>query len=288
MEINSRYMSFAFCKNKLNSPLLFILSFLLGSIGSTSCKKQETSEFTDTPIIESYLQPGNYFTVNIRRQIPFSDNVKYSSDDINNLAPEVRYNNLSYTLTPLGEGKYIDSTIILSAGNSFDLSFQFNSKKVTAYTYVPSKPASVSQSATEMHLTKIDSTFTGPQSGITQPDPVIISWDNPEKSYYLIVIENIETNPEPVRDFGTGTPPANRFRKSPTNFSVEEINSREFQYFGTYRIILFHVLPDYAALYNQSNTSSQNLSNPSTSIVNGYGIFTGLNSDTLYVEIIRQ
>jgi hypothetical protein len=59
----------------------------------------------------------------------------------------------------------------------------------------------------------------------------------------------------------------------------------DFQYYGTHRIILYHVLPDYATLYDSNSTSSQNLSNPSTSILNGYGIFTGLNSDTLFVEV---
>jgi len=60
------------------------------------------------------------------------------------------------------------------------------------------------------------------------------------------------------------------------------------EYFGTYRVIIFHVLPDYAKLYEQTNSSSQNLTNPSTSIENGYGIFTGLNSDTLYIEVVEN
>lgn len=53
-------------------------------------------------------------------------------------------------------------------------------------------------------------------------------------------------------------------------------------------IILYHVLPDYASLYEENTTSSKNLTNPSTSITNGYGIFTGLNSDTLYIDAEEQ
>ncbi len=120
------------------------------------------------------------------------------------------------------------------------------------------------------------------------PDPVKITWDNPDGSYYLIVVENLETTLEPIRDFGGKEPPGHRFKKSPTNSSSEEIREMDFQYFGMHRIILNHVLPDYAALYKQSSTSSQNLTNPSTSITNGYGIFTGLNSDTLYLNIKKQ
>ena len=119
----------------------------------------------------------------------------------------------------------------------------------------------------------------------TMPDPVKLSWTNNDASYYLVVIENIESSPEAIFNFGTKTPPGNRFRKQPVTSSGLEIRSQEFQYFGTHRLILFHVLPDYANLYNQSGTSSQNLTNPASSISNGYGIFTGLNSDTLYIEV---
>ena len=260
--------------------------FLMVIILITSCKKKEVSEFTDTPIIESYLEPGNYLNVKISRQIPFSSNVSYSSDDINNLNVQVTSNNSTHTLHPLGNGKYIDSSVTVSEGANYNLSFQFNSKNIKAYTYVPSKPASVTQSVTEISIQKRDST-SGPPTG-TQPDPVKITWSNPDNSYYLIVVENIESNPEPIRDFGNNSPPPFAFRKSPTNSSSEEIRAMEFQYFGTTRIVLFHVLPDYAALYNQSSTSSQNLTNPSTSITNGYGIFTGLNPDTLWLEVKKQ
>jgi hypothetical protein len=101
-------------------------------------------------------------------------------------------------------------------------------------------------------------------------------------------VENVESSPEAIRNFGNNAPPSNIFRKQPTNSSSEEIRAMEFQYFGKTRILLFHVLPDYAALYDQSSTSSQNLTNPSTNIKNGYGIFTGLNADTLWLNVKKK
>jgi hypothetical protein len=51
-------------------------------------------------------------------------------------------------------------------------------------------------------------------------------------------------------------------------------------------IIPIHlVLPDYASLYDRTTSSSQNLTNPSTGITYGYGIFTGLNADTLDMTV---
>lgn len=261
-----------------------IFIFILLVVLIIGCKKEENQEFTDTPIIESYLKPDSFFNVIVSRQIPFSSDVNYSSDDINNLAVNVVYNNVTCLLKPIGNGKYIDSTLIVKEGDQYNLSFNYNSKNVTAYTYIPSKPINVTQSESIIYIERMDST-SGPPSSGTMPDPISITWDNTDDSYYLVIVENMESTLDPIRDFGDKEPPGNRFKKSPTNSSSEEIRAMDFQYYGTHRIILFHVLPDYAALYEQNSTSSQNLTNPSTSIVNGYGIFTGLNSDTLYIEV---
>lgn len=251
------------------------------------CNKDENKEFTDWPIIEAYVEPGNFLTVTVTRQIPFSTDVDYSSDDINNLSINVLRNNVSYMLTPLGNGKYIDSSMTTAEEDNYTLTFLFNSKNVSAYTYIPTKPTNVTQSATEIIIEKMD-TASGPPNMGTQPEPIKITWDNTDGSYYLLVVENMETTLVPIRDFGDKEPPGHRFRKSPSNLTMEEIRPMDFQYYGMHRIILYHVLPDYAALYDQNSTSSQNLTNPSTSIVNGYGIFTGLSSDTLFLDVKEE
>jgi hypothetical protein len=262
----------------------FILLFLIVYIGFTACNKTDNLEFTDSPIVESYLLPGDYGRVKVSRQIPFSANVKYSSDDINALLIEITHNNISKTLTPLTDGQYIDSTLIIVEGDRYDLSFNYNSKNVTAYTKVPSKPKNFAQSVTSISLEKMDST-SGPPSMGSMPDPISLTWDNNDGSYYIVVIENMATTLIPIRDFGDRERPGNMFKEPPTTSSGLEIRAMEFQYFGRHRLILYHVLPDYASLYSENQTSSQNLTNPSTSIMNGYGIFTGLNSDTLYINV---
>jgi len=255
---------------------------------AAGCKKEENSEFTDTPIIESYLEPGSAMNVKVSRQIPFSSDVSYSSDNIDALNVNVLYNGTTYPLSPLGGGQYTNSSLIVTEGGEYTLSFNYNNKNVSAQTYIPSKPLNYTQSVTQIAIARMDSTSGPPSSGVTMPDPVTLSWTNTDGSYYIVLIENIETTLDPIRDFGDATPPGNRFRKTPTNSSSVEIRAQEFQYYGTHRLLLYHVLPDYASLYNQSSTSSQNLTNPSTSITNGYGIFTGMNADTLMIEVTEQ
>ena len=261
--------------------IIFGLVLFSGFLG---CTKTNNSEFTDSPIVESYLLPGDYPRVKISRQIPFSSSVNYSSDDINALSIQITHNNISSTLTPVGEGQYVDNTLKVIEGERYDLSFVYNLKNVTAYTKVPSKPLNFTQSVTSISLEKRDST-SGPPSMGSMPDPISLTWKNDDGSYYIVVIENIATTLVPIRDFGDRALPGNIFKKPPTTASGLELRSMEFQYFGKHRLVLYHVLPDYASLYSENQTSSLNLTNPSTSIMNGYGIFTGLNSDTLYITV---
>jgi len=264
-----------------------IIPVLLFSAGFLSCNKSENGEFTDTPIVESYLRPGEFPQVKVTRQIPFSTNVTYSADDLNSLSIRISNSTTSAILKPSGDGLYTDSTFSISEGQRYDLSFVYNAKTVSAYTKVPSKPVNYKESVTSMGLVKTDSTSGRPNFG-TMPDPLNLTWDNSDGSYYIVVIENMAATLVPIRDFGSRVPPGNRFKKAPTTASGLEIRPMEFQYFGKHRLILYHVLPDYASLYSETQSSSQNLTNPSTSIMNGYGIFTALNSDTLFINIYQS
>lgn len=261
--------------------------FLLLVITSFSaCTKRDSSEFTDTPIVESYLRPGDYLTLNVSRQIPFSSDVRYSSDDIDNLNVNITIHDSVHSLTPLGNGEYIDNSLIVKEGESYYLSFKYNQRNVSAAAYIPSKPTNFTQSVKAIYVDRMTATSGPPSGGMgAMPVPVTLTWDNDDASYYIVIIENMETTLDPIRDFGDETPPGNMFKKSPTTSAGIELRAQEFQYFGRHRIILYHVLPDYASLYSENSTSSQNLTNPSTSIINGYGIFTGLNADTLYLNV---
>jgi hypothetical protein len=271
----------------MNRRILFIELLLI--LVLAACSKRDNSEFTDTPVIESYLQAGDFINIQVSRQIPFSSEVVYSSDNIENLGINVKNGDQAHMLTPVGNGNYIDSSLVIKENETYELSFTFNSKNVSAYTRIPYKPLNFTQSDYSISVTRMDSTSGPPAGGPgSMPEPVTLKWDNDDESYYIVVIENMEATLDPIRDFGDDGPPGNIFKKPPTTSSGLQLRPQEFQYFGKHRLILYHVLPDYASLYSDKTTSSQNLTNPSTSIVNGYGIFTGLNSDTLYLDVIEN
>jgi hypothetical protein len=264
----------------MNTRLWFII--LISIITLVSCEKRN-APFTDIPVIESYLSPGFHPVVKISRQIPLSSDAEYSPDNINSLVIKLMMDNKDQYLTPAGGGVYTDTSLIVS-GKEYQLSFEYNSKIVSASTSVPLKPENFTASGKSIAVTRMSSGSFG-MGSFYMPEPLYLTWANEDASYYIVVIECIENVLDPVREFNDSLPSGNMFRKKPVTSRGIEIRPQEFQYFGKHRIILFHVLPDYASLYDEKISSSQNLTNPSTSIANGYGIFTGLNSDTLFIQV---
>ncbi|WP_332368583.1 hypothetical protein [Spirosoma telluris] len=118
-----------------------------------------------------------------------------------------------------------------------------------------------------------------------------LTWKNSTSDYYYVVVNTVEANPVPIIS-NTGstsvTIPTRQFQSEPQQYDNTTIQSQSFQYFGVYRVVLFHLNPDYAALYKQNSTSTQNISTPPSSITNGLGLFTGINTDTLYVTVKEQ
>jgi len=250
---------------------------------SLSCDKLE-APFTDTPVIESYLRPGETPVINVSRQIPFSSDAVVSEDDISALEISLTYGDGTHILVSEGDGVYSYPDTI-KEGEEFILSFMYNSKSVVATTSIPAKPGNFVISDDEVSVVRMTSESMPSMGSYGSMEPLSLTWDNEDDSYYIVVIECIEEILDPVREESDSIPPMQMFRKKPTTSQGIEIRPQEFKYFGKHRIILFHVLPDYASLYDEKISSSQNLTNPSTSISNGYGIFTGLNSDTLFVQV---
>ncbi|MGC8802585.1 MAG: hypothetical protein ACP5PS_02250 [Bacteroidales bacterium] len=56
-------------------------------------------------------------------------------------------------------------------------------------------------------------------------------------------------------------------------------------YYGHNYVILYHLNPEYAALYKFSGNTSLNIKEPTSNIVNALGIFTGINADTLNIYV---
>ncbi|MDP2724492.1 MAG: hypothetical protein Q8O72_17205, partial [Bacteroidales bacterium] len=63
----------------------------------------------------------------------------------------------------------------------------------------------------------------------------------------------------------------------------------QFSFFGRYQIVLSHINPEYARLFETlSQSSLEGLTEPESNVINGKGIFTSYNSDTLWIDVLEE
>jgi uncharacterized protein DUF4249 len=185
---------------------------------------------------------------------------------------------------------YTEVQPALIPGDTFRLQVELNEESLSALTVIPGEPPGVSMSSTSVYVPRVDDMRE--LQGVEMPDPVELTWDNPEAKYYFLDIQNIESypisiKPDPPAD-RPGLPEGVSFQMitEPTNDNFAYIDMRELEYFGTHRIIFTSVNEEYVYLYNSLNQDSRELNEPYSNISNGLGIFTAFNSDTLYLEVI--
>jgi hypothetical protein len=270
-------------------PALWLLSGLI-LIALGQCTIDDQLAFDDIPVVESYLTLNKPVSIQVTRKTPYEDNVKLSGDVIDALQIKIKYNGVERLIPSVGGGVFTDSKFFPVEGVNYNLEFNFNNQVVTSSTQIPSKPVNFQQSVSKITIPTM--TFSGgrPTGGsFKMPDPVKLTWSNTAQDYYLLVTENAESSPVAIYEINDSTKiPGRIFRNEPTQASETEITSMNFQYFGKHRLILFHLNADYAALYKNTGTTSLNLTNPVTNIQNGLGIFTGINSDTLYLNVVKE
>lgn len=263
---------------------------LSGILLLSACEETAISSIdAETPVVSSYLYAGqslDSLRVTLSNSYAREDTQLLTLDE---LEISIIEGDNSYVLTPSGEGYYQQSALIIETEKSYNLAFEWKGATISASTFVPAKRA-VSLSTSLIEMEKITNTGGFPGGGFTEIDPIEVSWDNPEGDYYYVLIENLETNPEYVNDFLADLEEnlGQRFRRitEPDITDVYSIDPRrEITQYGTHRVIVFRVSPEYAALYQTSGTSSQSLTEPPSNIENGLGIFTGVSSDTLYFEV---
>ena len=271
----------------LKASNIILISAL--SILYFSCEQDSiTTLNSQTAVVDAYLFAGQPV-----EEVRITESFTYSNNDsllttLDDLTVQIMDESNIYDLVNTGNGVYQNKALIVEEDKNYTLSFEFNAELVQATTYIPiKKEASLSANTIDMEKIELDDFPFG--SGFTIPDPIEVTWDNQEGDYYYILVQNIEEEPEyinerladpdfPLRNFSFITEPAI------TDFYI--INpGQQIQQFGTYQIIVFRVNPEYAGLYEVSGATSNSLTQPPSNVENGLGIFTGVSSDTLLLEV---
>lgn len=267
-----------------------ILAIQIALFFLSACEKTALTTASDSigrPVIEAYLSPGQTPAVKITYQLAFG-----SADTlvrpIDNLQVFIETDGGTYPLNySVSDTAYLaNGSWQVEEGQTYRLRFDYNGGTVTAESVIPPKPEGFAASTGSIAIPQFS-----PGSGTfpTFPDPIELGWENTDGAYYLVVVENLETDPEAIfEDNGTtNRPPRPTFRSEPEQTNTFEIGFQNFQYYGTHRVVLFRLNAEYASLYDDNGNSSQNLTSPYSNVAGGLGIFTGLNADTLMVEVSK-
>jgi len=65
-------------------------------------------------------------------------------------------------------------------------------------------------------------------------------------------------------------------------------NALIMTHLGKHRVKVYRVNQEYADLYQSRNQDSRDLNEPLTNIVNGLGVFSAFNSDSVFFELKQQ
>ncbi|MDX1905761.1 MAG: DUF4249 family protein [Bacteroidia bacterium] len=251
-----------------------------------------TTEEPLSAVVAGFLVAGeNTLQIRLTSTIPY-DTVENPAVYLADAQPVLTIASQSYPLTYTDSGYFELRGVPLTAGDSCQLYFTFGDQVVSAAAKVPPKPEGLTLSTSKVYMYRIEEgsfDIEALQANMEQ-DPVEISWSQPGDAWFVVSVQNTAAEIDWVstlRRPGDST--------LYTRLSEAEISSSlalqagfELQQFGRYRVIVYRVNPEYAAMLLDTGGDGFTLEEPVTNIVNGKGLFTCLNSDTAYFEVIER
>lgn len=250
----------------------------------TSCEKNEDLSYWERPVVESYLIPGEDVLVKVYYQKGLNDTTTYG-ERVGGLNLSISNGSVTEQLQEDSTGYYsLHKSNFIKEGLSYSLAFGFNGKQVTAETIIPSKPEQFSIASTEIAIPEM----TFPPSSTTTFKSVRVSWENGIKDNYLLWFENQEDSPTAIDSRFSNFSGGHDVEINAGAVSYYDIQQMTFRFLGSYKAVLVHLNQEYVDMLNHNNTSSQNLTNPPTNVKNGFGIFTGMSTDTLSVTVVKE
>lgn len=232
----------------------------------------------DKVVVKGYLFAGHPVAISISKQLLYGA-TDTTTVPVTGLAVAIYDSKgAAYPLNGNEKGLYSSSSLIPVVGETYTLKFTYNGTSIEASTTIPAKPSGFSGSSS------IAVKPIGSETGPPSMSRAEYTWTNTSSSYFLMVVESITPNATPINDT-TEYEALPAFRISPTTGNSQSFMGRSFYYYGLHNVILFAINQEYVDLYEDTGNSSQNITSPPTNIKNGFGIFTGINSDTLKLTV---
>lgn len=244
-----------------------IWSFLLFA----SCQDEEIKP-KNSLVLEGYLFANSAVdNIKVSRLGGFGEFIE--NEPINDALVLIIFNNQPYLLekTAGSDGiySYTGNDLPILEGERYDIAVLHEGDTLFGSTTVPPKPAGLAQSSQAI------------KSGLFAQDSTTITtiW-NQNHDFWSPVIISMEQNPQEIPGneafrFSYSTPSSNPF------FEINRIN---LTYYGLNALIVYSVNEEYVILFDAENP--ENFFESPTNLVNGFGVFTAFNSDSLFFEVL--
>ncbi len=280
----------------------YIFPIFLASAFITCVEVNDAVNPGDKPIVEAYLAPGHTVSMKVSTEIPYTTDSAYAQPIEGLVISITGSDGTNYLLKEKENGVYESDTKLGEEGTIYSMQFLYRGRNISAETILPPKPTNFQMDSTVIHRVARDfSNGFQPGSGGFGPggfqqdfnSQISLSWNNPDNVYHFVAAQSLESNPVeitilPTNEGNFPQRPPRGFNNQPTQSDASSMRSQQFEYFGRYTIILYRLNPDYAALYENTSTTTQNIATPVSTIENGLGIFTGVNADTLILNVLRS
>jgi hypothetical protein len=260
-----------------------------------SCEKLSNSSNSSLLVLNGYLyQDEKIDSIYLVKSLPFSS-TDTVYEPVEGAISSISWNSRKYVLTDIGKGyySYEGSDLTVKIGETYSIDIEYNGTEITSSTKVP---ASTTIQPLINNIILIDTvrTFGPPQNGGSSSGDLQITWDNPDQSYFYVVIENADSTASSIvsgnSNFpgggGGSNPGISRMRSQPFIGNSYTISSGVLTKYGKHIIKVYSVNQEYANLYENRTQDSRTLSEPVTNVTNGLGIFTAFSyaEATFYVK----
>ena len=268
---------------------LLFFPIAISLIALSACEEENSFQVIDELTIEAYLHAdstassvllGKVIPLDTTATIPLEEELfPVIIDEEGNTFP------LQSTEDP---GRYENRGLTLQSDVNYRIEVIYNNSLVTASTYIPQAPTNGELSTNELVRLQINDINDLLNQG--QGEPIEVRWGAEPNTYYFVSVQNIELDPVPIttlfEEEDIETLRAG-FTTEPFIGNSYAITPFDITHFGTYKVTIFRVNPEYVLLYEDPSNGAAGLNEVRTNVENGFGIFTGINSITLYFEVVQ-
>ena len=231
---------------KTVNKIIYVLCIIINS----SC--EDISDFDpgeSKPVVEAFLYEGESVDdIYLKKTVPFNNESKSGSEIISDAIITISGNGQDFILTPVIDqpGRYIydGNDLSVNIGENYQLTFEYDDRIISSTTTIPSEPEGTDISPQSIFINEINSLVDLRDFRESFQKTINVTWNNNDGSYYYLVVENIENNPESIdpTDVLGGLGINFEFTTTPTQENILSLRPLiHYTQYGTHRVTIYHV-----------------------------------------------